>query len=225
MDSTTISSVVSAYFIFIPVIEYMLFKTVPKLNIIIAIILVFIGIPLIVGLKAENFQNRRMLFLLLADLTIALNIITIGHFAKGSNPAILGMGQTFFIAIIAYICWIIECRLGKSSMRLPKEPIFWGSAIFIGCFIRAFYTVIQTYAQRYISPVNAALIFSSEIIMTLLFSGFVYRFLFNESYSEVITIPKAIGAMLMLAGILISEIDFTAYIPKKLKEVRAIDND
>ncbi len=218
MDSTTISSVISAYFVFIPIIEYILYKTLPKLNIIIAIVLVFLGIPLIIGLKLENFQNRRLIFLLLADLTIALNIITIGKFAKGSNPAILGMGQLFFIIIISFISWAIECKIYNKAMILPTEPTFWGSVIFIGCFIRGFYTVVQTYAQRYVEPVDAALIFSSEIIMTLLFSGFVYTFLFNEPYSETITTSKIIGVALMLTGILTSQIDFKGILVDHKKE-------
>ena len=221
MDSTTVSSVVSAYFVFIPIVEYILFKSLPKLNIIMAIIFVLIGIPLIIGLKIENFQNRRMLFLLFADITIALNIITIGHFARGSNPAILGMGQMFFTAIISFICWMVECQIYNKSMIFPSEPIFWGSVIFIGFFIRGLYTVVQTYAQRYVSPVNAALIFSSEIIMTLLLSGFVYTFLFREEYGEKITGTKIVGVILMLIGIIISEIDFKSLFSKK--EVKKVD--
>ena len=220
MDSTTVSSVISAYFVFIPLLEFIIFKTVPKLNTILAIILALIGIPLIVGLNFGNFQNKEMLFLLIADLIIALNIVTIGSFAKGSNPAILAMGQLFFTAIISFACWYLESKVNHSHMTFPKEPIFWGSVIFISFFIRGLYTVVQTYAQRFVSPVNAALIFSSEIIMTLFLSESVYNFIYKEQYNETITTTKIVGVIFMLCGILVSEIDFIGWLSSKRKEVK-----
>ncbi len=222
MDSTTVSSVVSSYFVFIPLIEYILFRTLPKPNIIISIIFVLIGIPLIVGFKLENFSNKAMFFLLLADIMIALNIITIGRFASGSNPAILAMGQLFFTSLISLFCWLVESKINNTAIMLPREPMFWGSVIFISFFIRGLYTVVQIYAQRYVSPVNAALIFSSEIIMTLLLSGLVYRFIFEEPYYEEITLTKIIGVIFMLVGILMSEIDFTDSIFNK-KRTKVIE--
>lgn len=222
MDSTTVSSVISSYFVFIPLIEYVLFKTLPKPNTIISIVFVLAGIPLIVGFNAENFGNQAMIFLLLADIMVALNIITIGHFASGSNPSILAMGQLFFTSIISFVCWVIESRINNTLMTFPKEPMFWGSVIFISFFIRGLYTVVQIYAQRYVSPVNAALIFSSEIAMTLLLSGIVYKYIFNEPYYEKITFTKIIGVVFMFIGILIAEIDFGDII-SSIKRTKAIE--
>jgi drug/metabolite transporter (DMT)-like permease len=107
-------------------------------------------------------------------------------------------------------------------ISLPKEPMFWGSVIFISFFIRGLYTVVQIYAQRYVTPVNAALIFSSEIIMTLLLSGFVYKYIFTEPYYEVITLQKIIGVTFMLIGILMSEIDIKKIFFKN-KKVEVIE--
>jgi drug/metabolite transporter (DMT)-like permease len=163
-----------------------------------------------------------MFFLLLADIMIALNIITIGRFASGSNPAILAMGQLFFTSLISLFCWLVESKINNTAIMLPREPMFWGSVIFISFFIRGLYTVVQIYAQRYVSPVNAALIFSSEIIMTLLLSGLVYRFIFEEPYYEEITLTKIIGVIFMLVGILMSEIDFTDSIFNK-KRTKVIE--
>ena len=95
--------------------------------------------------------------------------------------------------------------------------MFWGSVIFISFFIRGLYTVVQIYAQRYVTPVNAALIFSSEIIMTLLLSGIVYKFIFKEQYTESITLSKIIGIIFMLIGILMSEINLIDLLFKKRK--------
>lgn len=218
IDSTTVASVISSYFVFIPILEFTLYKILPKRNTIVSIIFVLIGIPLIIGLNIEGFYNQKIVYLVLADIMIALNIVTISKFVSGSNPAILSMGQLFFTSIIALFSWFIESRINNTIMSLPNEPMFWGSVIFISFFIRGLYTVVQIYAQRYVSPVNVALIFSSEIVMTLLLSGSVYKYIFDEPYYEEITIRKFIGVILMLVGIVMSEIDIPSLFIKNYNE-------
>ena len=221
MDSTTVSSVVSSYFIFIPVLEFIIFKSKPQKNILIAIVLVLSGVFLIMGLDIDTLASHRIIFLIMTDIMIAINIITIGVFAKGSNPAILAMGQLFFTTIISLVLWTIESKINGALMVIPREPQFWGSTIFISFFIRGIYTVVQIYAQRYVSPVNAALIFSSEIIMTMFASSFVLHFLNYESTESPITLVKAVGVIVMLAGILISDSNFVKVF--KMKGIK-IDN-
>ena len=215
VDSTTVSSVVSSYFIFIPILEFIIFKTMPQKNILIAIVLVLSGVFLIMGLDVGTLVNKRIIFLLLTDIMIAINIITIGVFAKGSNPAILAMGQLFFTTILSFILWTIESKINGAAMGIPREPQFWGSAIFISFFIRGIYTVVQIYAQRYVSPVNAALVFSSEIIMTMFASSFVVHFLNYKSTDSPITLVKTIGVVVMLAGVLKSDSNFINIFKKR----------
>lgn len=220
MDSTTVSSIVSSYFIFIPIIEFIIYKTIPKKNIVVAVLFVLFGVFLIQGLNVESFLNKQVIFLIMTDVMIAINIITIGTFAKGSNPAILAMGQLFFTSIIAFILWMIEARVYNLPVTIPQEPLFWGSVIFISFFIRGLYTVVQIYAQRYVGPVNAALVFSSEIIMTLFTASLVAKFLHYEFSDSPITILKVCGVVIMLVGILVSDSSFINI----LKKVKAVDN-
>ena len=214
LDSTTISGVVSSYFIFIPIVEFIIFKTKPKLNIILAILFAVFGVFLILELNLNSLFNINILFLIITDILITINVITIGKFAYSSNPSILAMGQLFFITILSLLLWLIESKITKSVMRLPREPIFWGSVIIIGIFIKCFYTVIQIYAQRYVSPINVSLIFSTEIIMTLFLSNAVCLFFDYDISNEKITFTKCIGAILMVFGIFLSNFDLTKFIKR-----------
>ena len=215
-DATVVSSILSSYFIFIPIIEYIKYKSVPKVNTIIAIIISLFGVFMIIGLNVDNFLNVNVLFLLLADIAMATYVITTGSFAKSSNPAILSMGQLFFVTIFAFIGWFIETKFNGHSLKLPQEPLFWGSVIFISFFIRGLYTVIQVYAQRYISPINTSLIFASEIVMTLFFSAFVSNYFGFRQVIEPITIKKCIGAFLMVFAILICDDNFYNFFKSKI---------
>lgn len=217
VDTTVVSSVLSSYFIFIPIIEYIVFKTLPKKNIIIAILLSLIGVFMILELKAKNFINKNILFLLISDIAMASYVITTGNFAKNSNPAILSMGQLLFVTIFAFIGWYIEVMVKGLSFRIPKEPLFWGSIIFIGFFIRGMYTVIQVYAQRYVPPINTSLIFASEIVMTLFFSNYISKYFGYLKKDEHITPIKILGALMMVLGILVCDDNFYNFLLKKIK--------
>lgn len=216
VDATVVSSILSSYFVFIPIAEYFMYKSLPKTNTIIAIIISLIGVILIIGLNFNNIFNSNVLFLILADISMALYVITTGSFAKNSNPAVISMGQLFFVTIFAFIGWCIEVHFKGLGFKVPKEPLFWGSVIFISFFIRGLYTVIQVYAQRYVSPINTSLIFASEIVMTLFLSASISNYFGFRQEMESITLVKCVGAVLMVLAILICDNNFYELIKRKL---------
>lgn len=205
LDAVTISCVVSAYFAFIPIIEILLFKLFPKKSKVISIVIVLIGILFIMNWQIKNLLNTRILFLVIADISMASYVVSTGYFASRSNPSILAMGQLLFIAIISFISWNIEVKISGSIMRLPREPMFWGSAIFISVFIRGMYTVVQTYAQRFVSPLNTSMIFSTEIIITMLTSSVIGKYFGIITSDTAINLNMCIGAILMVTGILMAD--------------------
>lgn len=205
LDAVTISCVVSAYFMFIPIIEIILFKVFPNPSKVISIIIVLIGILFIMNWELRNLYNVKIFYLIIADIAMAAYVISTGYFASRSNPSILAMGQLLFIAIISFIAWCVEAKIKGTRISLPTEPMFWGSVIFISVFIRGLYTVIQTYAQRFVSPLNTSMIFSTEIIITMLTSTAVSRYFGLHTSEFVITTNMCIGAVFMVIGILIGD--------------------
>ena len=205
LDAVTISCVVSAYFMFIPIIEIIIFKTFPNPSKVVSIIIVLIGILFIMNWELRNLYNVKIFYLIIADIAMASYVISTGYFASRSNPSILAMGQLLFIAIISFFAWFVEARVKGSKMSLPTEPMFWGSVIFISVFIRGMYTVVQTYAQRFVSPLNTSMIFATEIIITMLTSTAVSRYFGLHTSEFVISTNMCIGAILMVIGILIGD--------------------
>ena len=132
-------------------------------------------------------------------------LVFTGYFTSRSNPSILAMGQLLFIAIISFIAWNVEARITGIRISLPSEPMFWGSVIFISVFIRGMYTVVQTYAQRFVSALNTSMIFATEIIITMLTSPIVSEYFGISSEAVNISVNMCIGAVLMVIGILIAD--------------------
>lgn len=205
LSSVTISCVLSSYFIFIPVIEIVFYKNKPRLNTIIAIFIVLLGLFFIIELDVNSLLNKNILYLLIADFAFAIYIILTGKYSKESSPSIVAMGQLFFNTVLALICWFVESKIRGVSMSLPSDLRFWGSVIFISFFIRGMYGVVQIYAQRYVSPINTSLIFSTAIIMTMLFSGIAAKIFELEVPNDNISIYKIVGSVLMVVGILIAD--------------------
>lgn len=217
LSSTTTSCVLTLYFVFIPIIEFFWFKTKPKLNTIVAMVVVALGIFFILECDASILLKKNMLFMMLADISFAFYIVITGKYATDSSPSLIAIGQLFFNMCLALICWFVESRLTGKPMRLTSDLRFWGSVIFISFFIRSMYTVVQIYAQRYVSALNTSLIFSMAIVMTMVFSPIVSRIFEMGATEENISTYKVIGSILMVIGVLIADGAIFPLFKKKVK--------
>lgn len=215
VGATVSACVLSAYFVFIPVISLVLFKEKPEKNSLIGIAVVLLGLFFMMDLNVKGLMDVHILYLLIADIFFAGYIITAERFTTGSNPSILVMGEQFFRSMMALICWAIGAKFSLAQMRLPTDPAFWGSVIFISFFMRGVYGVVQLYAQRYVSALSVSLIFSTEIIMTMAVSP-VLTAVFGSA-PEKITVLRVIGAVVMVAGILLADSTVFGALERRLR--------
>ena len=218
VDASVSACVLSAYFMFIPLFSFLVFKKKPEKNILTAIAVVLLGLLLFMDLKLSSLASMHVVYLWIADLFFAAYILTTEKLTAKSNPAVLAMGQLFFNFVFAYASWLIQSAFGKTSMDIPKDSAFWGSVLFISFFIRGMYGVVQIYAQRYVSAFNTSLIFSTEILMTMLMSPVLARVFGTEA--EQITGLKLFGGVLLVAGILIADPAVTEHFRRDRKNVK-----
>ena len=112
----------------------------------------------------------------------------------------------FFCFLFSLILWIFQAVIQGTDFVLPSDSKFWGSVIYISFCIRLLYGIVQMYAQRYISPLNASLIFSTEIIITMAISPVLSDFMGTKP--DVITPLKIAGGAVLIFGILMTEPQF-----------------
>lgn len=214
VGATVSSCVISAYFVFIPLLSFIMFREKPERHTLIGSAVVVLGLFFMMNADVKGLLNINILYLLLADVCFALYIITAGHYTSRSNPAILVMGERFFGCVMALILWATQSIITKNPMTLPTQSSFWGSVLFIGLFMRGMYTVVQLYAQRYLSPMSTSLIFSTEIIITMAISP-VLTLLFGAA-PETITPLRIVGSVIMVVGILAADGDFMSGFKRRL---------
>jgi len=212
MDPSVASFVMSVYFVFVPVCLLFFGKKVSRDTIIGGAIMLF-GLMFSLGAGPAGFSDIRILLLLAADICFALYIVTIERFCVKSNPAVLAMGQMFFCFIFSSVGWAAELAITQTGFTLPNDAAFWSSVLFISFFIRGFYSVIQIYAQRFVSAMNTALIFSTDVVVSLLMSPFLVM-LFG-GVSEPITVFKSVGCALIIIGVVYADGSIAQLIRKR----------
>lgn len=213
LDSSVVAAVLSSYFVFILIFESVLKRKMPDKFSIISVLAVFVGLFMMINVNIKSLLNINILYLIVSNIFFAIYVMNVGSYASSSNPSILAMGQMFFCFVFALILWIFEAIFTELRFNIPTNKEFWVSVIYISFFIRGLYGIIQVYAQRYVSPLNTSLIFSSEIVMTMLVSPFISKILGTEA--EPVTPLKIIGSTLIVFGIACIEPDFL----KKIKGI------
>ena len=215
VDATVSACVLSSNFMFIPLLNLILFKMKPKKNVLAAIPVALLGLFMFMGLNIRLLASLYIFYLGIADLFFAVYILTTDRLTSKSNPAILAMGQLFFNFLFSAATWVIQSAMEKSTLAIPTDSAFWGSVLFISLFIRGLYGIVQVYAQRYVSAFSTSLIFSTEILLTMLMSP-VLAAIFGTEREEA-TLMKFFGGALLVMGILISDANFCDFVKEKIK--------
>lgn len=201
MDSVIISSVVSIYFIFVTPLLLIFkksinfFSSIASVIAVLALLLMF-GTDTSILLKSTN-----IIYLLLADVFFALYVVSISIWGENENPTQLTLTQILSSLLVATIGFGVELFAGKATFSLPTDFKFWITVAFIGIFIRAVYGILQMKCQKHTSALTASLIFSTEIIMTMIMNPILSRIMGTE-YAPA-TIFQVIGAVLLIISILL----------------------
>lgn len=180
--------------VIVPFLYYLVTKRSPGWAAFTGALLAAGGLYLLSANPAAGFNLGDLLTLVSAFL-FAAHIIAIGVHVVKRDPVILAVVQIAFTGLASVaVAFLFE----PAEAMFNHHPLVWAAIIYavVFCTIGAFMT--QTIAQRYTPPTHAVLILSLEAVFAGLFS---YLFL-NERFTPA----KLSGALLILAGILLTEL-------------------
>ena len=181
-----------------PLIELAVFRKKPEKKLAAALLLCTLGLALMTLSDGLHFAAGDPLCLLCsiayaADIVITDRAVT--HEAVdpiGMSVVEIGVTGAVFLLLSAVF----------EQPHLPHSLPVWGAALFLGLFCSGIAFVIQTTQQKHTSAARVALIFTLEP----LFSAIIAFFLVHERLR-----PRAyLGAALMLASLLLMEVDWKA---------------
>ena len=204
MDSVVVSSVVSLYFVFVTPMLLLLRKKVNFLSSI-ATAMAVIALLLMFGGNTEAlFSSSKVIYLIFADLLFAAYVVGVSILGADEDSSALTISQMLFSVIFAFAAWVIEAAAGRTSMTLPTERLFWISVLFMGIFIRAVYGLLQITCQKRVSAISASLIFSTEIVITMIMNPILSRLL-GTSYNPATPYQVTGAVLLIIANLLVDE--------------------
>jgi drug/metabolite transporter (DMT)-like permease len=100
---------------------------------------------------------------------------------------------------------------GPSGLMTLLDPIVLSAILVTGILGSAYAYWAQSACQRYLEPTKVALVFATEPVF-----AFLAAWLF---LGEVLGLQGSLGALLILAAILVSELGHTILTKKRLKRV------
>jgi len=188
--------ITALYIIIVPFMGFFLHKR-PSLRIWLCVSIAMVGFYLMCMTDGFSAMNRGDIMLLIGSFFCAIQLYLIDSLAKRISPMKLTFLQFFFAGIF--------CMTGSFIFEHPTLTQVFNAMIpllYTGVVSCGFGYMFQAFGQKYVEPMKASLLFSSETIFTMFF-GLIF-------YHEIMSFREYFGCGLIFFAIVYSLIE-----PKK----------
>ncbi len=186
------------YLVIVPFIGIFL-KHKIKLNNWIGAFIATIGLYLLSGAGRFDLQNGDFLVFLSAFFW-AVHILVIGYYSPKLNPILLSCLQFYVCSLLCFITAFSHEQIVFANIYKASMPILYGGLLSISVA----YT-LQVVAQKTRPPEDASIILSMEALFAVIGGWLIL--------SETLTVNAIIGCLLMLAGIILSQLSISKHKP------------
>lgn len=188
-ESATASFIENSAFLLVPVLEIIFLHEFPKPLTVAGMVLAFFGVALLTVAGGAKI-NSGCLFCMGAMAFYALAIFETSVFANESDPLLVGIVQIGTMGLLSLLLSLI-----LETPRLPSSSAEWTMILLLAVVCSVFGFTLQPVAQKHIQ-VDRAGMFSALNPLAATFWGYLVL-------DERITWIKAVGAVFILAGIVI----------------------
>jgi drug/metabolite transporter (DMT)-like permease len=182
--------------IFTPLLGLLVFRKRPDAKLAAAVVIALAGIGLLTIKDGLRFASGDI-FCIMAALSYAVDLLVTERAVK--KPSVdafqLGVYQLGFTGLFMLISALIF-----ETPSIPAHPETWAALIFLTVFCTGIAFVVQAVAQQYTEASRVGVIFTLEPV----FAGIAARVFAGE----VLSGRAMLGAVLLLIGLFIIEIDF-----------------
>lgn len=182
--------------ILVPIFSTLLMKKVPDKKVFFSVFIAFIGLGLLTLNKNMAGINIGDIYTFICAIICAIYILLIGKYTVKCDSVGLAIIQIGICAMLSLIT-----SLSFENPIVPTSYNVWINIIILSvvCTLGAF--IVQSVAQRFTSPTHTALIFTAEPVFAAIFGYIIF--------GEMLSSQGLIGAILILIGMIITEVDFT----------------
>jgi len=188
--------------IMVPVFSAIIIKKVPERKVVFSTIIAFAGLGLLTLNGNIDGVNIGDIYTLLCAFVFALYIILVGKYTVKVESISFATIQLGVVGILSLITsFMIE------SPVVPTEIAAWGNIIFLSVVCTSGAYLVQNVAQKYTSPSHTALIYTGEPVFAAFF-GYIFL-------EELLSFRGTLGAVMILSGMLIVEVNFKKLLKSK----------
>ncbi len=186
--------------IFVPIIEILVLRKKPQRKIIFAVTMSLIGIMMLT-LKDDfsiNMANLRGdLLCILGATAYAIDLILTEKAVSHEEVDAFQLG-VFQLGVTGV--YMLAMSFIFEQPHLPTTPMIWGSVLFLAVFCTGVAFIVQAVAQQYTTAAHVGIIFTLEPVFAAVVAYFFA--------GEVLTAKSYLGAVVMMAALFVTEIDF-----------------
>lgn len=192
--------------ILVPFVAAFLDRTLPSWRILTGAGLAAVGLGFI-SLEGTFLPGKGDLLVLCCAVFFALQILAVREASKTMEAQDLTLVQ---MGVVSLLSWGAGGGLGGNSINWTTDVVL--ALVVTSVFATALAFLGQSWAQRFTSAEQVALLLTAEPVFAGLFS-YLYG-------GEVFSSQKLIGCALILAGILVSELIGTIGVGRQKPEIR-----
>lgn len=199
----------SSAVIIVPFILFVFYKTkILKIDWI-AVLLVLLGLFLL-AFDFETAINIGDILTIITAFASALHLVLAGRFIKKSETLPLITYQFLGATVVSFAAWLVTGATPVSLSLRSGVSIFY-----LGIIGTLFCYFVAVWVQNYVSSLKVAILFSLEPVFVAIL-GYIIIY-------ETLNIKEFVGAILILAGVVIHSI-FKNRITKKTQATNACAN-
>lgn len=188
--------ITGSYTVFVPILLALLFRVKPRITEVIAAVLVFSGI-IVLNIPSLSLNNLKAgdFYSIIAAVSFALQFIFLEKAVKDTDPKIVTFIQSSMAAILFLVCFLIF-----DVKKMPEFNFASGilPVLYLGVLSSFVAYIIQTHAQKVLSPTKVSLIMATEAVF-----GAIFSLLFGY---EELSVTFIAGGLLAISGLLVSQI-------------------
>lgn len=186
----------------VPILMWIIFQKRPALMTWIGSALAFIGLVLLTGNGFSSITlSYGQVLTLICAFVIALEIILIGFFAGKVNLRRVTVVQLIVASVLSFACMPL---VGEHQLPAFSWPLVF-IAVGLG-LASALIQFVMNWAQKMVDPTRAAIIYAGEP---------VWAGLFGRIAGERLPLLALFGGLLVVLGVLVSELKFKFFENKK----------
>ena len=183
---------ISLSVVMIPLISVVVLKKKIKAKLLFSVILATIGIVCLT-LNEQLTINKGDILCILCATSFAVQVLVMERIPKSADSVAIGALQLGITAVVNFIfSFFLE------NFTVPSDLKVWGVIVILGVFCTAFCYIIQIYALKNTSAIQAGIILSLEPVFSAIFA---YIFL-----GELLSKQGCIGAILLFISVILAGI-------------------